>query len=77
MNTSCFACRGDECIALKPTKACCEGCRFFKTMRRARIGRKRARALIAAKPPEQQKYIADKYYQGAMPWRKDGEKHDH
>jgi len=76
MNTNCFACRGGECIALKPTRACCDGCRFFKTKRRATTDRKRAKALIAAKPLADQKYIAGKYYQGTMPWRKEAPRRD-
>ena len=75
MNTSCFACGDGECTILLPKKACCEGCRFYKTKRRARDDRKRARRLIAAKPPEEQAYLAAKYYQGAMPW-KEGKHHD-
>ena len=75
MNASCFACHSGCCIALKPNCATCEGCRFYKTKRRARDDRKRARRLIAAKPPEEQAYIAAKYYQGATPW-KEGKHHD-
>jgi len=69
VNTSCFACRGGECSILLPKKASCEGCRFFKTKRRAKAGRKHAQRLIAAKPAEQQRYIAEKYYGGTMPWK--------
>jgi len=75
LNTSCFACRSNKCAILLEQKACCDGCRFFKTKVRAAADREYALTLIAAKPAEQQAYIADKYYYGTMPW-KDGEGDD-
>jgi hypothetical protein len=75
MNTSCFACRGSKCRILLSEHAHCEGCRFFKSKTQAVADREHALDLIAAKPPEQQQYIADKYFYGKMPW-KDGDGYD-
>ena len=72
MNTSCFACKGGECIALDPapcfyTKP--RPCLFFKTRRQQEAALQIVNDAIAAKPAEQQQYIAGKYYGGAMPWK--------
>ena len=78
MNTSCFACKGGECIALDPAPCFYKRprpCRFFKTQAQADAGIEHALALIAAKPTDQQKAIADLYYGGTMPW-KDGDSSD-
>jgi len=71
----CFANHGGECAALHPKQVRCKGCRFYKTRSKAEADIKHALALIAARPPEEQAYIAAKYYQGAMPW-KEGKHHD-
>ena len=78
MNTSCFACKSGECIALDTAPCACKRprpCPFFKTQ--AQIDREQQwiYARHAAKPADLQRAIADKYYGGTMPW-KDGERHD-
>jgi len=75
MNTFCFACKGDQCIALDNPPCASEQlqpCPFFKTQAQFDADREHAMELIAAKTDEEQSYIADKYYQGRMPW-KDGD----
>ena len=72
MNRFCFANHGGECAALIPEKACCRGCGFFKSKARAEADRKHALELIAAKPFEEQEYIAGTYYGGRMPWHEEG-----
>jgi len=74
MNISCFACVAGECLALDPAPCLYKRprpCPFFKT--RARIDREQQwiYAQHAAKPAEQQRYIADKYYNGTMPWKEE------
>jgi hypothetical protein len=71
VNTSCFACKGGKCVALAPAPCRYKRprpCPFFKTQ--ARIDREQRWICEqhAAKPAERQRYIADKYYDGTMPW---------
>jgi len=69
MLDNCFACRGGECITLKPEAASCEGCRFFKTEAKAQADQAHALKLVAAKPEWEQSYLSATYYDGKMPWR--------
>jgi len=78
MRKTCFACQEGECLALKPAP-CAEGqpCRFYKTTARAEADLQRVYGIIAGKPIEHQQYIAGKYHNGKMPWRKKEDKrHD-
>jgi hypothetical protein len=65
--TGCFAYRSGECMAIEPAR--CSGCRFYKTRAQNEAAQSRVYTLIAAKPMEEQRYLADRYYQRKMPWK--------
>ena len=69
----------EKCFALKPGRKCslltCKGCNgrydkcpFYKPRWMAERDTRRALARIASMPVEKQQAIAEKYYNGAMPW---------
>jgi predicted Zn-ribbon and HTH transcriptional regulator len=65
--TGCFAYRSGDCMAIEPAR--CEGCRFYKTRAQNEAAQRRCNEIIAAKPIEEQRYLADKYHQRKMPWK--------
>lgn len=74
MNEKCFGLRkGSECAVLE--KGICHGnydsCPFYKPKWMAERDKKNTLRIIARMPPERQREIADKYYQGKMPWAKE------
>ena len=76
MNERCFALkrvttRTGDCV-------CCEGgcpgyaaCPFYKPMWKFERELERKYAKLSALPESKQLYIAQKYYKGLMPWRRD------
>ena len=70
----CFALKKNgECRALNSHRNCGELCVFFKTTEQQNEGIRRAYLRLSTLPTEQQLYIADTYYKGSMPWRKEVE----
>lgn len=76
MNERCFALK--EKMGHPPFCACCEGncpghtaCAFYKPVWRFQHEREKKYARLAALPEMMQEHIANKYYRGMMPWRKD------
>ncbi len=71
MNDKCFALSArQKCIAL--SNRGCVGrtiCPFYKTRERAEADREKVNARLCALSIEKQAIIADKYYEGRMPWR--------
>ena len=70
----------EKCFALKPGRKCslltCKGCNgqydkcpFYKPRWKAERDTRRALARIASMPVEKQQAIAEKYYNGEMPWQ--------
>jgi len=66
----CFANKnGTECRITQ--SEICEGvCVFHKTRKLLKEGRRAAFLRLAGLSPDEQRYIADKYYRGAQPWNK-------
>ena len=74
MNEKCFGLRKNrECTILDG--GVCHGnydtCPFYKPQWKYEKDRKHAFRHIAEKPPEEQRIISEKYYQGQMPWAKE------
>lgn len=70
MNDKCFAQRpGGVCIAAIGVCPGYGACPFYKTKRQHREGRRQANGRIRRLPAEIQAKIANKYYDGDMPWR--------
>lgn len=57
---------GRKCVALTEKK--CKDCRFRKTQKELKEGRKKAKKRIASLPEEQQTYIREKYYGKEKRW---------
>lgn len=77
MKDKCFALgKDDSCIIL--TVENCEGhsCGFYKTEVQLRQSQQAAYDFIAQKSFNDQRWIAEKYYGGKMPWLKLGDHHD-
>ncbi len=75
MNERCFALKlcGD-CSALTVTR--CPGrsrCSFYKPVWMQDRDQSRVNVRLGALPEEKQQAIADKYYNGYMPWRSEKE----
>jgi len=51
-------------------------CSFAQTKAQARASLKKANVRLASLDKDEQKYIADKYYFGKMPWLKGGASND-
>jgi hypothetical protein len=58
------------CSALIVYKCLGEKCPFFKTPEQALEGKRKRYARLASLDKTTQRYIAEKYYNGRMPWRK-------
>jgi hypothetical protein len=69
MKTDCFAWHRNKCLALNPDHAHCEGCLFYKSRAQNDAEQARVYEIIAAKPIEEQRYLADRYHQHKMPWK--------
>lgn len=77
MENKCYACFGQkQCKILHVKKCTSSRCSFFKTTEHHQESFKMANARLASLDKEQQKYIAQKYYKGKMPWQKGGDCHD-
>ena len=75
MNESCFGRRkGRVCSIL--IGGVCHGnydrCPFYKPAWMAERDREKALRRISEMPIEKQRRISEKYYQGKMPWAKEG-----
>ena len=58
------------CNILTVRKCQQEKCSFYKSAQDLEEDRKKAYRLLAVLPPDIQRYISDKYYNGRMPWAK-------
>ena len=67
-NTYCTHCKGGLCEATTYSK-CPVMCSFIATKADLVQGRKKRYERIRRLPKDTQKAIADKYYDGKMPWR--------
>jgi len=74
----------NDCFALNKQKGCgiltvqaCMGelCPFYKSRERLKKERQKANRRLASLSAIEQRYIADKYFDGKMPWQEGGEKH--
>lgn len=71
MCDKCFGSNGrNGCNILTVRKCQLEKCSFYKSTHDLEEDRKKAYRLLAALPPDMQRYISDKYYNGRMPWVK-------
>ena len=69
MVDKCFGSNGrDGCNVLTVRKCQQDKCSFYKSTQELEEDRKKAYLLLAALPPDMQRYISDKYYNGRMPW---------
>ena len=74
MNDKCFALRArGVCGALNGSCPGYEGCAFYKPKRRQEEDQRQVDARLRRLPRETQQLIADKYFNGDMPWRGDME----
>lgn len=73
MNENCFAMHGNgKCGALTQRRCPgCNRCAFYKTRRQLEKEKQAANEKIRKLPAERQKYIAEKYFGGQMPWKGD------
>lgn len=67
---ACLWDRDPVCKALKVRV--CPGCRFWTTTGHQMDSEEKAFERLRMLPPMQQLYLADKYYQGRMPWQGKG-----
>ena len=76
MSKMCFANKANKFRILKV--GICEGkdCPFIKTKIQLKESVRKAYARIAYLDISKQNYIANKYYQGKYPWRKEGVGHN-
>ncbi len=71
MYDNCFGSNGrNGCNILTVRKCQQDKCSFYKSTQDLEKDRKKAYLLLAALPPDMQRYISDKYYNGRMPWVK-------
>lgn len=77
MKNKCYAFSGQkQCRILAVKKCTGSSCSFFKTAEQYKESFKKANVRLASLDKEKQKYIAEKYYNGKMPWQKGGDGHD-
>jgi hypothetical protein len=77
MENRCFGLnKYNQCQVL--TVVNCPGisCSFYKTPEQAEESRRKANARLASLDKAYQKFIADTYYRGKMPWLEEGAEHD-
>ncbi len=74
----------NDCFALNKQKGCgiltvpaCTGesCPFYKSKGELKDERRMANHRLASLSAIEQRYIADKYFDGKMPWLEGGDKH--
>ena len=71
MVDKCFGSNGRNGCNILTVCKCQQGkCSFYKSTHDLEEDRKKAYLLLAALPPDMQRYISDKYYNGRMPWAK-------
>ncbi|MHB1455105.1 MAG: hypothetical protein ACYCYM_14285 [Saccharofermentanales bacterium] len=74
-NEFCMSCTNDNgCTILTVKKCIGETCRFAQTKEQAKEAQRKSFEALSKLDDAKQRYIADKYYAGKMPWLKDGEK---
>ena len=74
MNEKCFGLRKSSECAVTEDRVCrgnYDTCPFYKPKWKSDQDRKLALRRIADKSPERQRAIADKYYNGQMPWQEE------
>lgn len=70
MNDKCFALRARSmCSALSGSCPGYTTCAFYKPKRRQEADQRRANARLRRLPLKTQQCIAEKYFNGEMPWR--------
>lgn len=70
MNETCFGMKHfGKCSALIGRCPGYAACVFYKPIWKYEQDLRLADQRICRMPPEHQQYIADKYYQGNMPWK--------
>jgi hypothetical protein len=65
----------NNCKATINEKCPGEKCPFYRTPEQAQELRRKANARLASLDKTTQRYIAEKYYNGRMPWRESDENH--
>ena len=65
----------NNCGATINEKCPGEKCPFYRTPEQAQELRRKANARLASLDRTSQEYIAEKYYDGRMPWRRKDENH--
>jgi hypothetical protein len=69
MVDKCFGSNGrNGCNILTVHKCQQDKCSFYKSTQDLEEDRKKVYLLLAVLPPDMQRYISDKYYNGRMPW---------
>lgn len=75
INNKCVAhTRGNGCKILTVKKCIGESCPFAKTKEQIEASCEKSFKRLASIDKELQRYIAEKYYGGKMPWKKGGDK---
>ena len=70
MNDKCFALRArGVCGALSGNCSGYVGCAFYKLKRQQEADQRRVNERLKWLPQKTQRIIADKYFNGEMPWR--------
>ena len=69
MNDRCFAMHRGRCSALKVNCPGYQACRFYKPRWALEKEQRRIDQRLIRLPMEQQERIAEKYFEGRMPWR--------
>lgn len=67
----CFALKKRGCAALLDDCPGSDRCPFYKTKKEFKQGQADAFTRLSNLPPEEQRYISEKYYNGKMPWADD------
>ena len=70
---NCAFVKNGACCALISTKSCGEKCAFFKMPFELAQGNTHSDALLRRLEPYEQSAIAEKYYNGYMPWQENGD----
>ena len=76
MEKSCFAYihPGRKCVVLKNNSGCGPACPFRKSNMDYQVAQRKADWRLSQMSEEMQWYIAEKYYRGERPWRKENRK---
>ena len=71
MVDKCFGSNGKNGCNILTVRWCQQDkCSFYKSTQELEEDRKKVYLLLAALPPDMQRYISDKYYNGKMLWAK-------